>query len=82
MAQGIRGHWGIENRLHWVKDMIFNEDRNKIRCPKIAANLSLMFNFALNLMRDLGFDSIKFATEHFANRVKELYNLFSKRDQS
>lgn len=78
MAQGIRGHWGIENKLHWVKDVIFNEDRNKIRCPKIAANLSLMFNFALNLMRAIGFDSIKFATEHFANRVKELYNLFSE----
>jgi predicted transposase YbfD/YdcC len=25
-AAGIRGHWGIENRLHWVKDVIFRED--------------------------------------------------------
>jgi predicted transposase YbfD/YdcC len=25
-AQGIREHWGIENRLHWVKDVIFGED--------------------------------------------------------
>lgn len=82
VAQGIRGHWGIENRLHWVKDVIFNEDRNKIRCPKIAANLSLMFNFGLNLMRAIGFNSIKFATEHFANRVKELYFLFINKSEN
>lgn len=26
-AQGIRGHWGVENRLHWVKDVVFDEDK-------------------------------------------------------
>jgi hypothetical protein len=30
-AKGIRGHWGIENRLHWVKDVIFDEDHSTIR---------------------------------------------------
>jgi hypothetical protein len=29
-AQGIRGHWEIENRLHWVKDVVFNEDVSTI----------------------------------------------------
>jgi predicted transposase YbfD/YdcC len=26
-AIGIRGHWGVENRLHWVKNVVFNEDQ-------------------------------------------------------
>jgi predicted transposase YbfD/YdcC len=26
-AKGIRGHWGVENRLHWVKDVVFDEDQ-------------------------------------------------------
>jgi predicted transposase YbfD/YdcC len=41
-AQGIRGHWGIENRLHWVKDMIFDEDHSSIRKGNAPANLSVM----------------------------------------
>ena len=31
IASKIRGHWLIENQLHWVKDVIFNEDKSKIR---------------------------------------------------
>ena len=41
-AKGIRGHWGIENRLHWVKDVIFDEDHSTIRTGNAPANLSVM----------------------------------------
>ncbi len=41
-AQGIRGHWGIENCLHWVKDVIFNEDHSSIRMGNAPENLSVM----------------------------------------
>ena len=41
-AKGIRGHWGIENRLHWVKDVIFNEDHSTIRKGNAPANLSVL----------------------------------------
>ena len=31
LAAIIRGHWGIEDRLHWVRDMAFDEDRSQVR---------------------------------------------------
>ena len=71
-AEGLRGHWLIENRLHYVKDVITNEDRSGIRSSQAAANLSLLKNLTLNLYRHQGYQSLKYATEHFANKVKEL----------
>ncbi len=56
-AQGIRGHWGIENQLHWVKDVVFNEDKAQIVDGYAAANFSILRSFAINLFRHNGFDS-------------------------
>jgi len=48
-AQAIRNHWGIENRLHYVRDMGFREDDSRIRCkPGIFARLR---SFAANILR-------------------------------
>jgi predicted transposase YbfD/YdcC len=41
-ADGIRGHWGIENRLHWVKDVVFKEDSSRIRTGNAPANFSIV----------------------------------------
>jgi predicted transposase YbfD/YdcC len=57
-AQGIRGHWGIENRLHWVKDVVFDEDRSSIHTGQAPANLSLLRAIALNVLRRSGYSSI------------------------
>jgi len=51
MAEVIRGHWGIENRLHWSLDMSFNEDRCRIRQGHAAENFSRLRRVALNLLR-------------------------------
>jgi hypothetical protein len=47
--QGIRGHWGIENRLHWVKDVTFGEDRSTIRTGTAPETLSVMRNMVINV---------------------------------
>ena len=42
VAAWIQGHWGIENRLHWVRDVVFDEDRHQLRTangPEIMAAL-------------------------------------------
>ena len=47
----VRGHWGIENRLHWVLDVTCNEDQARNRKGNGAENLSLLRKLALNLAR-------------------------------
>ena len=59
IAAKIRGHWLIENQVHWVKDVIFNEDKSKIRELQAARNLSLLYTIIMNVYRSFGLDSIK-----------------------
>ena len=51
IARAIRGHWGIENGLHWVLDMYFAEDRNRARTGHAAANLGLLRRWVLSLLQ-------------------------------
>ena len=60
---GIRGHRSIENRLHRVKDVIQHEDNPPIRKGNGIETLSLLKNTAINLCREIGFDSIKAAIQ-------------------
>lgn len=73
IAEKIRNHWWIENKLHYVKDVHFNEDKSGIRDGQAAANLSLIQDMAITLFRAKGFSSIKKATIYFANKIKELW---------
>jgi predicted transposase YbfD/YdcC len=50
-AQAVRGHWGIENRLHWVLDVTFKEDQSRLRRGFGARNMAVVRHFALNLVR-------------------------------
>jgi len=50
-AQSARGHWGIENSLHWVLDVTFNEDQSRARERSLADNLSWLRRFAISLLK-------------------------------
>lgn len=50
-AQAVRGHWGIENSLHWVLDMNFREDESRTRDRVFADNLSWLRRFAITLLK-------------------------------
>lgn len=47
----VREHWGIENQLHWVLDVVFDEDRARNRSGHGPENLSILRKLALNLIR-------------------------------
>jgi predicted transposase YbfD/YdcC len=46
----VRGHWGIENGLHWVLDVVFGEDRSRIRAGHAGANLAMIRRVAVSLL--------------------------------
>ncbi|MBA2435576.1 MAG: ISAs1 family transposase, partial [Chthoniobacterales bacterium] len=50
-AEAVRGHWGIENSLHWVMDVSFDEDANRSRADHGPANLALMRRIAASLLK-------------------------------
>jgi predicted transposase YbfD/YdcC len=49
--QGTRGHWGIENRLHYVKDVVHNEDNNGVKSDNGPVVLSICSTIAINIHR-------------------------------
>jgi len=68
LAAIIRGHWGIEDRLHWVRDMDFDEDRSQVRTasgPRIMASLR---NLVITILRLAGAASIAAALRYHARR--------------
>ena len=59
----VRGHWGIENQLHWVLDVVMNEDQARARKDNAPENLALLRRLALNIIKrnkDKGSNRLKF----------------------
>ena len=50
-ARAARGHWGIENSLHWCLDVTFTEDRSRIRKDNGPANLAMLRRLALSIIK-------------------------------
>jgi predicted transposase YbfD/YdcC len=50
-ARAVRGHWGVENKLHWVLDVVFDEDQSRARAGHAAQNLATLRRLALNFLR-------------------------------
>lgn len=69
---GIRGHWGIENRLHWVKDVVFKEDASSICKGNGAANFSIIRAIVINIFRRNGYDSITTHQRFLSNDIDKL----------
>jgi len=51
-ARAVRAHWGVENRLHWVLDVIFHDDLARLRSGCGPENMAVVKHMALNLLRN------------------------------
>lgn len=64
----LRGHWGIENRLHYVRDVTFDEDRSAVRTNAAPQVCAACRNLAIALLRRRGTTNIAAACRTFAGR--------------
>lgn len=67
-----RGHWGIENRLHWVRDVSFGEDACRAKAQHCPQNLAALRNVGLMLLRESGVNEILSTLRDFATRPYDL----------
>jgi predicted transposase YbfD/YdcC len=70
LADIVRGHWTIEDQLHWVRDVTFDEDRSQVRTrngPRVMASLR---NLAISVLRLTGATNIAAALRHHARRPR------------
>jgi len=75
LADALRAHWGIENRLHWVRDVTFAEDLSQIRTGHGPAVMASLRNLAINVHRQAGAANIAAASRRVSrhpNRVLPL----------
>jgi predicted transposase YbfD/YdcC len=56
--KNIREHWKIENSLHYIKDVVFKEDKQKIRTQQAPQNMSLLITLVINVFRQNGQEKI------------------------
>lgn len=73
--EGIRGHWGIENSLHWVKDVTMKEDASKIRTGNAPQNISTLKTITINIFRKNNYKNMAQAMRLVANDIGRLYAL-------
>lgn len=75
-ALRLRGYWGVENKVHYVRDVTQGEDISRIRTTPLPQILASARNFALNLYRDLGFENIAQAQRLCSFGLDTLLQLF------
>lgn len=79
LAAILRGHWGIENRLHWVRDVILGEDASRIRTGHAPQAMAIFRNVAVSLLGLLDYDSPSEGFRHFAWNPAEAIRLVTRR---
>ena len=72
LAGWVQGHWGIENRLHWVRDVTYDEDRSQVRTGHAPQVMATLRNTAISLLRRDGWTTIASALRHHASHPDQV----------
>lgn len=70
-----RGHWAIENKSHWLRDVILGEDASQVRCGAIPAVMAALRNTALSILRLAGYQAIAKTMRYFSANPKQALTL-------
>ena len=70
-----RGHWGIENRLHWVRDVVFGEDQSQVRTGSAPQLLAALRKLVIGMLRLGGVRNIAAALRHYSWKPWETLSL-------
>lgn len=76
IAERIRGYWGVENKVHYVRDVTQGEDASRIRMHQLPQIFAVARNFALNIFRDNGFNNMAQAQRYCQFGLDTLKRLF------
>ena len=71
-----RGHWEIENRNHYVRDVTFDEDRSQVRTQNEPPMMATLRSLAMSILRLTGVQNIAKATRHFAASARDTLRQF------
>jgi predicted transposase YbfD/YdcC len=75
VAEQIRAYWGVENKVHWRRDVQGGEDRCRLRDANSACALALLRTALLALARHSGHQNLKAAQEAYAHRPQSALRL-------
>ena len=68
----VRGHWGIETRLHYVRDVTYDEDRSQVRTKNGPRVMATLRNGAIGLLRRMKIPNIQRTVEHLDRRPEQI----------
>jgi predicted transposase YbfD/YdcC len=78
LATHVRGHWRIENRLHWVRDKDFAEDASRVRTKQAPQAMAIFRNLAISLLRLVGYDCLIAGLRHCAYHPEAAISLVTQ----
>lgn len=68
LADWARGHWAIENSMHWMRDVTYAEDHSQVRTGSGPQVMAALRNFAISLIRMASASNIAAGLRHIARR--------------
>lgn len=77
LADALRAHWGIENRLHWIRDVTFAEDLSQVRTGQGPAVMATLRNLAISLHRRAGASNVAAACRHISRHPNRALRLIT-----
>lgn len=77
MVKHVRGHWAIENRLHYVRDVTFGEDASHVRTGGAPEVMAALRNAVIGILRAQGHENIAAALRYYAWHPSAVYHLLS-----